>query len=96
MDLVRAAEGIDMNGSPMDFVTLVVDTTADWPAWLFLTAQRYWNHAKHPCPKCDVKLKNMCVVHDIGTCGDTDPWDLITKERHAEILAASQLAFHLS
>ena len=76
-----------MNGVALTYKIAVGDITADWPAWLFITGLRYWNHAIHPCPKCDVKLCDMLALDQSTT--NSDPWNNFTCEEYEALISAS-------
>ena len=89
VNLAAAAKGVT-NGLDLGYCIAVGDITADWPAWLFMTGFRYWNHAMHPCPKCDVKLINMLRLEDLST--HSDPWNPFTHEEYEALIAANTKA----
>ena len=84
-NLAGAAMGV-VNGEALGFHVAVTDITADWPAWLLLTGLRYWNHAKHPCPKCDATLLGMLSLDNYTN--DSDPFNEFTHEQYIEFIAS--------
>ena len=85
-NLAEAAKG-NINGVALGYSIAVGDITADWPAWLFMTGLRYWMHNTHPCPKCDVKLRDMFSL-DLSTT-HSDPFNYFTHEEYKALVAAS-------
>lgn len=83
-NLADAARGL-INGGALGYHIAVGDITADWPAWLFVSGLRYWNHALHPCPKCDVKLCDMLSLDHSTT--NSDPWNNFETEEYETLIA---------
>ena len=65
-NLTDAAEG-QIGGKPLGYYLAVGDNTADWPAWLFVSGLRYWNHKLYCCPKCSVTLANMTCIDKLSS-----------------------------
>ena len=86
INLAEAAKGL-IKGVALGYHIAVGDITADWPAWLLLTGLRYWMHNTHPCPKCDVKLRDMLSLDKSTT--HSDPFNTFTHEEYKATIAAS-------
>ena len=87
VNLAAAAAGV-LDGSDLGFVICVVDITADWPAYLFATCFRHWNHNMHPCPLCDTTLSTMTSLENITA--DSGPWNIFTQEQYLKLIASSK------
>ena len=89
VNLAAAAAGV-LAGRDLGFVICVVDITGDWPAYLFATCMRHWNHNMHPCPLCDVKLSDMRSLENVTA--DSGPWNIFTQEQYLKLIASSKKA----
>ena len=87
VNLAAAAAGV-LAGRDLGFVICVVDITADWPAYLFATCMRHWNHNMHPCPLCDIKLSDMKSLENVTA--DSGPWNIFTQEQYLKLIASSK------
>ena len=89
VNLAAAAAGV-LAGRDLGFVICVVDITADWPAYLFATCMRHWNHSMHPCPLCDITLSDMTSLENVTA--DSGPWNIFTQEQYLKLIASSKKA----